>query len=120
MKSKKFQKKEELIKRAYVLGYEVGYYGHYESVGWVKKELRKIEELAREEGIEKEVLTAYRKGKLDSQRKRSYELTEGKEIPADEISNVRAERTIIRALRRQDRRITFINLPKFLRRRNHF
>ncbi len=112
-------KREDILKRAYILGYEVGYYGHYESIGWVKRELRKLESLAREEGIEYEFWEIYKRGKEDSRKARSYEVTEGKEIPVEEV-NVRTERTMIRAIRRQDRRIKTLSLPRFLKRRNQF
>ena len=112
-------KREDVLKRAYILGYEVGYYGHYESIGWVKRELRKLESLAREEGIEYEFWEIYRRGKEDSRKARSYEITEGREIPVEDI-NVRTERTMIRAIRRQDRRIKTLSLPRFLKRRNQF
>lgn len=115
------EKKEDILKRAYLLGYEVGYYGHYESIGWVRRELRKLESLAKEEGIEYELWEVYRRGKEDSRKARSYEITEGKEIPVEDISvNIRAERTMIRAIRRQDRRIKTLSFPRFLKRRNHF
>ena len=112
-------KKEDILKRTYILGYEVGYYGHYESIGWVKRELRKLESLAREEGIEYEFWEIYKRGKEDSRKARSYEITEGREIPVEDI-DVRRERTMIRAIRRQDRRIKTLSLPRFLKRRNQF
>jgi hypothetical protein len=121
VKRKNYGKKEEILKEAYVLGYEVGYYGHYESIGWVKRELTKLEELAKEEEIENAFWEIYERGKNDSRRKRSYEVTEGKEIPVEEtVINVRVERTMIRAIRRHDRRIRTLTLPKFLRRYNQF
>jgi len=112
-------KREDILKRAYMLGYEVGYYGHYESIGWVKRELRKLESIAREEGIEYEFWEIYKRGKENSRKARSYEVTEGREIPVEDIS-IRAERTMIRAIRRQDRRIKTLSLPRFLKRRNQF
>ena len=119
--SPKSKKREDVLKRAYILGYEVGYYGHYESIGWVKRELRKLESIAREEGIEYEFWEIYRRGKEDSRKARSYEVTEGREIPVEDISvNITAERTMIRVIRRQDRRIKTLSLPRFLKRRNQF
>ncbi len=119
--SAKSSKKEDILKKAYILGYEVGYYGHYESIGWVKRELRKLESVAKEEGIEYEFWEIYKRGKDDSRKARSYEITEGREIPVEEaIVNIRADRTMIRAIRRQDRRIKTLYLPRFLKRRNQF
>ncbi|AGB03956.1 hypothetical protein AciM339_0054 [Aciduliprofundum sp. MAR08-339] len=119
MSSNKTKKKYNLIKRAYVLGYEVGYYSHDEAVGWVKKELRKIEQLARAEGIEKEIEKVYKRGKDEGRRKRSYEITEGKEKPMEQPS-IRVERNTIRLIRRYELRMQFMDLPRFLRRRNQF
>ncbi len=121
VKGRNYRKKEEILKKAYILGYEVGYYGHYESIGWVKRELRKLEELAKEEGFEDAFWEIYKRGKNDSRRKRSYEVTEGKEIPVEEaIINARVERTMIRAIRRHDRRVRTLTLPKFLKGYNQF
>lgn len=119
MRSKKTKKKYNLIKRAYLLGYEVGYYSHDDAVGWVKKELRKIEQLAREEGIEKEIEQVYKEGKSEGRRKRSYEITEGKEKPM-ERPDIRVERSTIRIISRHNLRVQFVNLPRFLKRRNQF
>ena len=112
---------EDLIKRAYILGYEVGYYRHQESVGWVKKTLRRYQEEAERAGILEQVLRAYKRGKIDGGRKRVLEIGEGKERPVEMPSiDFRVERTRIKTFRRAERRPLFTSLPKFLRRRYQF
>ncbi|MCD6371022.1 MAG: hypothetical protein J7L63_05980, partial [Thermoplasmata archaeon] len=68
---RKQEKIKALLRKAYALGYQAGYYRHYESVGWIKRELRKIEEMAEALGIKEKAMEIYRKGKLDGERKRS-------------------------------------------------
>jgi len=65
-KAKKRDKgdKKALLKRAYDLGYEVGYYGHMEDISWIKEERESILERALEMGVDlEEVTRAYQLGK---------------------------------------------------------
>jgi len=111
----------DVLKRGYILGYEVGYYKHQEAVGWVKKELRRLEEEAEKAGILEEFLKAYRRGKIDGGRKRIIEIREGREKPVEMPAvDFRVERTRIRMFKRLERRPMFTSLPKFLRRRYQF
>ncbi len=119
------KKREEtvrnLIKNAYILGYEVGYYRHQESVGWVKKRLRRFEEEAERAGILDEVMRVYKRGKIDGARKRVIEIGEGRDRTIEMPSiDFRVERTRIRTFRRVERRPVFTSLPKFLKRRYQF
>ncbi len=125
---KKIEEAKTLLRRAYALGFEVGYYRHYESVGWVKKELRRLEEEAEKLGIKKRLLDIYLKGKADGERKRSI-LQAGEEIPVLRVPRERrafteeARRTPISRIIiswRAHIRPAFMNLPRFLRRRNQF
>ncbi len=112
---------KDLVKRAYILGYEVGYYRHQDSVGWVKKMLRRYEEEAEKAGILEEVTRAYKRGKIDGARKRVIEIGEGKERPVEMPSiDFRVERTRMRVFKREERRPVFTSLPRFLRRRYQF
>lgn len=56
--------KKALLKKAYDLGYEVGYYGHMEDISWIKEERETILEKALEIGMDlEEVTRAYQLGK---------------------------------------------------------
>ena len=56
--------KKALLKKAYDLGYEVGYYGHMEDISWIKEERESIIERAIEIGLDlEEVTKAYQLGK---------------------------------------------------------
>ncbi|MCD6276150.1 MAG: hypothetical protein J7J42_05350 [Thermoplasmata archaeon] len=127
---KKKERIQKLMERAYALGFEVGYYKHYESVGWVKRELRRIEEEAKKLGIWEKILEIYRRGRADGERKRAMFLIEG-EARAEtsggrgRVRGIEEEerrtpiaRVIIRW--KAHRRPPMIRLPSFLRRRNQF
>ncbi len=128
LERRKQEKIKALLQRAYTLGFEVGYYRHYESVGWVKRELRKIEETANRLGVRERALEVYRKGKTDGERKRSILLIGGERLP----ERVRGERRAftmearrtplsrIAIFWRAHTRPRLMNLPNFLRRRNQF
>ena len=107
------EEKKNLIKKSYALGFEVGYYKHYESVGWVKKAWREIERLAEEMDAEEEVKNAYKKGKIEGERKRSIDLIK------DKSNLLEKRRDINRALEAISRPVKepkFIHFPKFLKR----
>ena len=112
-KRKREVEKKELLKKAYALGFEVGYYRHYEAVGWVRREREKIESLASRYGIEVEVRRAYERGKADGERKKSTDLLEEKEVHGGEKNlPVRG----LEAISTPSREPRFFHLPKFLRR----
>ncbi len=113
-KSKKLVTKEELARDAYKLGFEVGYYKHYEAVGWVKKEKRRIEDLAKKLGVLDEIMKVYERGKEDGERKKSVGMLEEKETRA----SGRAPEPVkaIRALAHPAREPHFFHIPKFLKR----
>ncbi len=106
---------KDLIKKAYALGYEVGYYKHYEYIGWVRKIWNEIEEKASAAGIEEEIKKAYARGKADGERKRSLDLLKEEKI-VPEKKNMPT--TGIRAISRITREPRFFSLPSFLKRRN--
>lgn len=57
-------KERELVRKAYKLGYEVGYYGHMETLSWVSEEKRRLIEEAISHGIDVNVIVrAYNLGK---------------------------------------------------------
>ena len=57
------EKATDLVSRAYKLGYEIGFYGHYETLGWIRRERAEIDKLAKKLGIVKYVLASYEKGR---------------------------------------------------------
>lgn len=65
------------MKRAYKLGFEVGYYGHYESLGWIRRENAGIRKMAQDLGITLDVSTAYEKGKRRGSEQRRSKLSGG-------------------------------------------
>ena len=105
----------EVIKKAYILGFEVGYYKHYDSVGWVRRERDRIEELAEKIGIEKEVERAYRRGISDGATKREQDLVQDKNVPA---GKVRQPTRGLEAIEIPDMKPKFFHFPRFLR-KNH-
>ncbi len=115
---KKPQKVERktLVERAYKLGFEVGYYKHYESVGWVKKEMEKIIEEAKRLKIVEEIKKAYKKGKIDGKRKKSIDMLSGESI-VPERENIQAAG--LGAIKRVHYKPRFISFPKFLKRHYH-
>ena len=128
MRDRREQEKiKALLWRAYALGYQAGYYRHYESVGWIKRELRKIEEMAEALGIKEKAMEIYRKGKLDGERKRSILLI-GEEGAKE--GRIRKRIFTYEVRRSPISRIIlswkghiiphFIRVPAFLRRRNQF
>ncbi len=111
-KKKKIDKKA-LIKKAYVLGFEVGYYKHYEAVGWVRREREKLEKLALEYGIEREIREAYNRGKLEGEKRKSLDLIEEKSVSGgDRYLPTRG----LEAISLPAREPKLFHLPKFLKR----
>src|SRR4030042_1495814 len=69
----------ELILNISKLGFEVGYFGHLEGVGWVKQRLREIEEEAADLGLLEEVQEKYEMAKdLGKKRREKVNQTPGK------------------------------------------
>ena len=124
LRKKRDEKSIKLLQRAYVLGYEVGYYSHYESVGWVKKELEKLREEAEKLGILEKLEEVYALGKEEGKRKRFFAVAEREELPVTERTVTHEEpRYPFSRIRMQIRthlRPLFLTTPRFLRRRNQF
>ncbi len=111
-KKKNVKEEKEILKKAYLLGYEVGYYKHYDAVGWVKKEREEIEKAGEKYGIVDEIHTAYQRGKVDGERKKSQDLTQEKKVVVKERHHpVRG----LEAISMPVREPKFFHLPKFLR-----
>ena len=71
-------KEKELVRRAYKLGYEVGYYGHMETLSWVSEEKRKLIEEAIAHGIDVEaIIRAYNLGKRRGREEKRKRIEEG-------------------------------------------
>jgi len=60
--------RKEVIVQSYSLGYEVGYYKHYEIMGWVYEDKNRIFKKAEELGILEVVRKAYQEGRRDGER----------------------------------------------------
>ena len=103
----------KLLEEAYKLGFEVGYYGHYEYVGWVREKRERIESIAQKIGVLDKVEAVYRRGKEDGENKRSRDLAMDREIAVERNKAHKG----VRALRRHDWKPKFIAFPKFLMRR---
>ena len=111
-KKKSKDEKKELLKQAYLLGYEVGYYKHYEAVGWVRKKREELEKIAEDYGLQEEVKKAYDRGKIDGERKKSQDLVQEKKVLVKERHHpVRG----LEAISMPQREPKFFHLPKFLR-----
>ena len=108
--------KKALLERAYKLGFEVGYYKHYESVGWVKKEMEKIIEEAKRLKIIEEIKKAYERGKIDGKKKKSIDMLSGETIVSEKENIQTAGLTAIKRVHYKPR---FISFPKFLKRHYH-
>ncbi len=114
-KKNKVDEKKELLKEAYKLGFEVGYYRHYESVGWVRRKREEIESIAVQEGILDKVREAYDRGKVDGERKKSVDLIDERKI-ADKHKNMPVRE--LAAIEIPDFQPKFFSVPRFLR-KNH-
>ena len=114
-KKKKREESKELLKKAYMLGFEVGYYRHYESVGWVKKKRDAIENEAIAQNLVEEMRKAYQRGKIDGERKKSQDLVQEKKVVVSEKHHPVRGLAAISIPKREPR---FFSLPKFLR-KNH-
>jgi len=67
------EKKQLLIKNAYSLGYEVGYFHHDEYVGWVSSERSKLEDEAKKLKMLDEFEKRYYAGKSAGEKKASLD-----------------------------------------------
>ncbi|MHC1576604.1 MAG: hypothetical protein ACXQTE_04555 [Methanosarcinaceae archaeon] len=74
-------KKAEIIKKAYELGFEVGYHKHSE-IGWVKINYSKLDDLSKKSGLEDLAYTNYEKGKEEGILSREKGLTIGSQTSA--------------------------------------
>ncbi len=76
----------ELVRRSYQLGYEIGYYGHYEFLGWVVRERRQIESLAGGPEDLTKLSSAYHRGKERgaSRRRLEFNTSSQSDVGAEE------------------------------------
>lgn len=70
------EEEQDIVKRAYLAGYWVGYTGNSEWVGAGNRLKRGVLKAAEEAGLLREVLKAYREGKLHGLRTREREILE--------------------------------------------
>ncbi len=75
--------KKKVLRELYILGYEVGYYGHLDTVGWVRKEKERLIEEGVKLGVKGELLVeiyerGVSRGRREKERKISFML--GKEF----------------------------------------
>ena len=68
-KSNVIERKQLLLKNAYSLGYEVGYFHHDEYVGWVSSEKSKLEDEAKKLKMVNEFENRYYNGKMAGEKK---------------------------------------------------
>lgn len=74
----------ELLKEVKELGLEVGSKGHFESVGWVKTQLRDIERRANELGIYDEIMKEYDEAKEIGKQNKGKLIGSSKETRSEE------------------------------------
>jgi len=106
---------KEILKEAYKLGFEVGYYRHYESVGWVRRRREELEHEAAIEEISSELVKAYERGKVDGERKKSKDMLNEKKIVA-KTKHTPAHG--MEAISIPDMEPKFFRLPRFLRKKS--
>jgi len=71
-------RERDLIRKAYKLGYEVGYYGHMETLSWVADEKKRLVEEALSLGIDVNVIIkAYNVGKKRGTEAKRKKIQEG-------------------------------------------
>lgn len=78
------ESKVTVVKRAFRLGFEVGYRDHREGIGWVKRERSIILREADQIGTLDECKIYYHRGKELGRRRRLQKLSIGESIPAVE------------------------------------
>jgi hypothetical protein len=89
----------DLIKRSYKLGYDIGYYGHYETLGWIRREKTQINNMAKNLGILGATTASYEKGK-----KRGYEMRRNR-LSKSSGDNAEPEEEDIVGVDWEDRRV---------------
>ncbi len=70
------EEEQDIVKRAYLAGYWVGYTGNFEWIGAGNRLKRGVLKAAEEAGLLREALKAYREGKLHGLRTREREILE--------------------------------------------
>ncbi len=70
MVEKKLEK-ELLLKKSFKLGFEVGYFHHFEGAGWVAEEKFELEEIGKKLKIEEMASLEYERGKREGVKKRA-------------------------------------------------
>ena len=71
------------MKTAYKLGFDIGYYGHYETLGWIRRENAQINGMAKKLGVVGTVEAAYEKGKKRGSEMKRSRLSKGSEGNAE-------------------------------------
>jgi len=66
---------DELVSRAYRLGFEIGFFGHFESLGWIRREKQYLDSRAKQMSATAAVATAYRRGKRRGEEARRSKLS---------------------------------------------
>jgi hypothetical protein len=111
----------DLVRKAYLAGYLLGYGGHTEWAGWSSRLRRAIYAEAEMEGRMKVVVAAYRRGKLDGARAREEDIRKGiyrrpeppEPLPEEEsVEEVPSRRSYAPP---SLRRPVFVTRPSFLR-----
>ncbi len=69
------KKVEELLRKAYKLGFDIGYFGHFENVGWIRRERKRPASISGELGISDRVEAAYQKGKRRGIETKRHEIS---------------------------------------------
>ncbi len=137
-------RQKELLKKAYNLGYFVGFYGHSEWISWISKEKKEIYTRAKLMEIYNTVRKAYSAGKKEGIKRREEMIRKGlSEEPAqieeqvikhlvsfleEELEFIEEKRhlSLLRSVKRTSperlmrkhdmlKKPKFFNLPRFLR-----
>ncbi len=68
---------KRLVEEAYRFGYFVGYGGHSEWAGWIRRKKVQMYSLAEELGVLELVRDAYRRGKVEGAKKKGEDIRKG-------------------------------------------
>ncbi len=89
-------KREEIIEKAYRLGFEVGYFDHLEDIGWVQRRRRSLGTQASRIGAQEDVGEAYLRGVESGDERRQSEFF--KRFPWYSVKPRRITREVQRAV----------------------
>ena len=117
---KDVRNEKDLVRKAYLAGYLLGYGGHTEWAGWSSRLRRAIYAEAETEGRMKLVRTAYRRGRLDGSRDREEDIRKGvyrrPGLPEPQPEETAEASMISQTLTPPSlRRPVFVTRPDFLR-----